>query len=76
MNVAIAGAVLQKYPELEEEIVSNFTKGYSENYVYGKDILKKYSYDDNLMISKNPLLSKFYRGALFKIILVSKERGF
>ena len=70
-NVAIAGAVLQKYPELEEEIVENFTKGYSENYEYGKDILKKYSYDDNLMISKNPLISGFYQRALFKIIFIS-----
>lgn len=69
-NVAIAGAVLQKYPELEEEIVTNFTTGYSENYEYGKSILKKYSYDDSLMISKNPLISGFYKGALFKIILI------
>jgi signal transduction histidine kinase len=69
-NVAIAGAVLQKYPELEEEIVANFTTGYSENYEYGKGILKKYSYDDELMISKNPLISGFYKGAIFKIILI------
>jgi signal transduction histidine kinase len=70
-NVAIAGTVLQKYPELEEEIVSNFTKGYNENYEYGKGILKKYSYDGNLMVSKNPLISEFYQGALFKIIFIS-----
>lgn len=69
-NIAIAGVVLQKYPELEEEIVSSFTKGYSENYEYGKGILKKYSYDDNLMISKNPLLNGFYQGSLLKIILL------
>ena len=69
-NVAIAGAILQKYPELEEEIVSNFTKGYNGNYEYGKGILKKYSYDDSLMISKNPIISEFYQGTLFKIILL------
>ncbi|HEX2927128.1 MAG TPA: HAMP domain-containing sensor histidine kinase [Ruminiclostridium sp.] len=57
-NTAVVGAVVKKYPQLESEIVKDFTGGFQKDYENGKAILKKYSYDENLNINENDLLSK------------------
>lgn len=52
-NIAVIGAVVKKYPQLEADIIKNYTKGYGEDYAYGKSILEKYSYDENSAVDKN-----------------------
>jgi signal transduction histidine kinase len=52
-NTAVVGTLAKKYPQLETEIVRNYTSDYQENYEYGKNILNKYSYDENMDISLN-----------------------
>lgn len=69
-NIGFIGAVLEKYPELEVEIVSNLSNGYIENYEYGKNILQKYSYDINLDFRKNRVINSFYYNFLFNILIL------
>ncbi|PYG87780.1 signal transduction histidine kinase [Ruminiclostridium sufflavum DSM 19573] len=57
-NMAVIGALTKKYPQLEEDIVNNYTKGFQNNYEYGRDILEKYSYNESLSIDKNTALQK------------------
>lgn len=66
-NVAVIGTVAKKYPQLESDIVKNYTSGFQENYVYGKSILEKYSYDESLSVEKNSFLQKDIRQAYIKI---------
>ena len=69
-NIAVVGTVAKQYPQIEEEIVSNYTKGFQGNYEYGKKILEKYSYNENLSIDKNSSLQKVYKNAYKKIYIL------
>lgn len=69
-NIAVMGAVVKQYPQIEEEIVSNYTRGFQDNYHYGKKILEKYSYNENLSIDKNNFLQKDFKNAYTKIYLI------
>jgi signal transduction histidine kinase len=69
-NIATAGAVIQRYPELEEELVSNITSGYEKNYEYGKAVMQKYSYDERLKLEKNRPVRAFYYKALASVLLM------
>ncbi|QNU65967.1 HAMP domain-containing histidine kinase [Ruminiclostridium herbifermentans] len=69
-NIAVVGAIAKQYPQIEEEIVSNYTKGFQDNYEYGKKILEKYSYNENLSIDKNSSLQNAYKNAYTKIYIV------
>ncbi len=69
-NIAVIGTVAKQYPQIEEEIVNNYTKGFQDNYEYGKKILEKYSYDEKLSIDKNSSLQKDFKNAYTKIYLI------
>ncbi len=62
-NIGVIGAIAKQYPKSESDIVKNFTKGFQEEYEYGKSVLKKYSYDENLSLEKNYMLENTYRKA-------------
>ncbi len=66
-NTAVIGAIVKEYPQLESDIVKNYTKGFEEDYEYGKSILKKYSYDESLGVEKNYILENSFRKANTKI---------
>ncbi|MHB9936797.1 two-component sensor histidine kinase [Clostridium sporogenes] len=74
-NTLIVGNILSKHPELEEEIIlslkSNEDATYNEekNYKIGKNILEKYSYDENLDIYKNPVLKNFSINFIYRTII-------
>jgi len=59
-NIGVIGAIAKEYPELEEKLVENYIKGYHDNYIYGKEILEKYSYNEKLKPYKNNILSGLY----------------
>ena len=57
-NIALAGAILEKYPELEDEIIPIIIKGYNkENYNLGLSYMDKYSYGITLPAYKNYLIN-------------------
>lgn len=60
-NIGAVGAVVKDHPELEEEIVKNYTADFKNNYEHGKEILDKYSYKEDLSAYKNLLFEKEYR---------------
>lgn len=66
-NTAVIGTIAKKYPKLESDIVKDYTKGFKQDYEYGKSVLKKYSYDENLTLDKNDLLDKSLWKAYTKI---------
>lgn len=58
-NQIIIGSVLNKYPELEEEIVGIITQGRKrENLELGKSILEKYSYSENIGLNLEPIIGQ------------------
>ncbi|MGL5313592.1 MAG: sensor histidine kinase [Peptostreptococcaceae bacterium] len=58
-NQIIIGTIVNKYPELEEEIVGIVTQGRNtQNLNLGKEILEKYNYSAKVGISTEPILSK------------------
>lgn len=60
-NTGAVGIILNNHPELENEIISYFTKGISENYVLqGENILESYGYSTNMKISLIPIIKDFY----------------
>ncbi|ACL75511.1 sensor histidine kinase [Ruminiclostridium cellulolyticum] len=66
-NTVAIGAIVKQYPHLESDIVKNYTKGFKEDYEYGKSILKKYSYDENLGVEKNYILENSFKKAYTRI---------
>lgn len=60
-NVAVIGAVAKAYPQAETQIVEKFTKSLQGDYQYGKILLSKYGYDENLSIHKNNIVSRELR---------------
>ncbi|CAM2919125.1 HAMP domain-containing sensor histidine kinase [Hathewaya histolytica] len=63
-NTLIVGNIIKNHPELEKEVVSSLNMEDYENYELGKNILSKYSYDENLSLYKNPVIDRFYKGLL------------
>lgn len=66
-NIATIGTVAKNYPELESDIVKNYTKDFLGNYEYGKSILEKYSYDESLGVNDSKLIQKDIKYAYIKI---------
>lgn len=54
-NTAIIGEVSKISPELTDKIVPIITGKESGDYKVGQSIMKKYSYDDTLLVNQNPL---------------------
>ncbi len=69
-NIAVIGTVAKQYPQMESEIIKNYTKGFEDNYQYGKSILEKYSYNESLIIDKNSFIQKDVRRMYIKIYIV------
>ena len=69
-NIAVIGTVAKKYPELETDIVKNYTGEFQKDYEYGKNILKKYSYDESLSVDKNSFIQKDVRQAYIRIQII------
>ena len=60
-NIALVGAILEQNPELEENIIPIITKGeYSKYYDYGKLVIDKYYYNDNILPYKNAIIKNEY----------------
>lgn len=57
-NIAVVGTLAKQYPQMETDIVKNYTAGYRENYEYGKAVLEKYSYNEDMSISLNSFADK------------------
>ncbi|WP_286183918.1 HAMP domain-containing sensor histidine kinase [Clostridium sp. CCUG 7971] len=58
-NQAIIGNIVNKYPDLEKDIVTIITQGRDKNNIeLGKSILAKYNYDENLDLNKESIISK------------------
>ena len=56
-NIQLAGAILEKHPELENEVVEIIAKGgKEENYSLGLAVMDKYSYNEELPAYKNHLV--------------------
>ncbi len=70
-NIAVIGAIAKQYPQLEPDIVKNYTSGFQENYEYGKRILEKYSYDKNQGVNKNSFIQKDVRQAYVNILILT-----
>lgn len=71
-NIALIGAILEKYPELEEEIIPIITKEYSEeDYALGQEYLDKYSYIDTLPAYKNYLVRDIKQETNHKLFIIS-----
>ncbi|MBL4936522.1 HAMP domain-containing histidine kinase [Clostridium sp. YIM B02515] len=60
-NIGAVGVIVKNHPELEEEIVKNYTADFKNNYEYGKEILNKYSYKEDLSTYKNLVFEKEYK---------------
>lgn len=57
-DVALAGKILSRYPELEEEIVVFFTREVSdEEFLEGEKRLAKYGYKLDMLVDSQPILS-------------------
>jgi len=69
-NIAVIGTIAKKYPQLEKDIVQNYTREFQENYEYGKTTLKKYSYDESMSVDKNSFIQKDVRKAYIRIQIV------
>lgn len=69
-NIAVVGGLVKNYPQQEQEIVENYISGHNLNYEFGKDILKKYSYDENLQPYKNSSMYEVYKKTYGRLILV------
>jgi len=69
-NVAMIGTIAKKYPQLETDIVKNYTSGFQGNYEYGKSILEKYSYDESLSVDKNSFIQKDVKHTYIEIQIV------
>jgi len=60
-NIAVIGAVVRQYPEAETEVIRNFTGDFQKDYQYGKSLVSKYNYDENMSIDKNNSVISYFR---------------
>lgn len=61
-NQAIIGNILSKRPELEEDIIDIVTQGNSKDNVdFGKKILSKYNYNNNISLNNEPIINESIR---------------
>lgn len=74
-NQALIGNIISENPNLESNIVSVITQGNSkENLELGKEILKKYNYDDSISLRNEPIIissikSLFNLNALLIVVI-------
>lgn len=70
-NTNIAGQILYKHPELEEDIIHTITKPATEEEIQtGKKVLKKYSYDENIKANNQPYLCGLVQSLQLKTLLL------
>lgn len=60
-NTALIGAILEKNPELEEEIIPIILKGEIDtSFEAGREIVNKYYYDEGMNPKQNPIIKNEY----------------
>lgn len=69
-NISLAGSIVKKYPESEEDVARIIISDDNKDYDYGKEILDKYSYNESLATYKNTLMNKSYYKLLYGFILI------
>lgn len=78
-NTILLGEILEKHPELEEEVIGIYTKDLNEmqinnNYLSGKKILEKYKYTESLEYKHNKAIGSeliSFRGKLSMVVIIS-----
>lgn len=70
-NSAMAGGIIDKYPELEDKIISYITGEISqENIEKGQVFLEEYGYSKDIFIKQEPLLKKQINKTYFILISI------
>ncbi|HEY9061180.1 MAG TPA: HAMP domain-containing sensor histidine kinase [Pseudobacteroides sp.] len=69
-NTALAGSLVKKYPEMEEDIVRTIISGDDKDYARGKEMFNKYSYNDSQAAYKNELMNKGYKSLFYRVIAI------
>lgn len=71
-NIALAGQILSRYPELENEVVGLVTKqATAQEIAIGKKILAAYGYESNLPVFSQPLLKDYYAAMPFEAAILA-----
>ena len=70
-NYALAGKLIMKYPNLEEDIIKSFTHEVSQNEISsGKSILTKYGYTYNIALYTHPIIKEIYSRLNWKVVFL------
>lgn len=70
-NIAIAGKIINKNPDLEKDLLKNLFKGADENeYKKGKKLLSKYNYSKNLDVELNHIFDQKITNLKFKPLIL------
>lgn len=70
-NIALTGQILHKHPELEDEIVQFITQDAKPVEIStGKQVLKKYGYQEDLLTSDQPALKDFALAFPIKVAIL------
>lgn len=70
-NIALTGQILSKHPELEDEIVQFITQEADQAEIFkGKQILRKYGYQEDLLASAQPVLKNLAFSFPIKVAMV------
>lgn len=70
-NIAVIGNVINKHPELKDDIVSSFTKGINdEELKKGIDAAQKYGYTNELPVTVTPIIKDFYIKSIYGEVIV------
>ncbi len=77
VNIATAGKILEKNPELEKYIAGYFTKApTSEEIKKGRDVLSKYGYKEDLNLYNHKILEDLYKNFTLQGLIVIIFCGF
>ena len=69
-DAAIAGTILTRHPELEQEVVSSLRNRATESQMnIGFSILSRYGLNKSLLIDRTPILQNLIGNAIFTIVL-------
>ncbi len=70
-NIALTGQILSRYPELEDELVRFITQEADQAEIFkGEQILKKYGYQEDLLISAQPVLQNLAFSFPIKVAII------
>lgn len=70
-NIALTGQILSRRPELEDELVRFITQEADQAEIFkGKQILKKYGYQEELLISAQPVLQNLAFSFPIKVAII------